>query len=98
MKYTIENGDTTRIYEVVYDKEYSAGGTRRGKNRNLLFENIYVYSKYKPLFLFCGYDEESSVSDVTIKNFFLNGKPMKKSDCVISENEFCKNINVDFPE
>lgn len=84
--------------EVVYDKEYSAGGVRRGKNRNLLFENIYVYSKYKPLFQFCGYDEESSVSEVTVKNFFLNGKPMKKSDCVISENEFCKNINVDFPQ
>jgi hypothetical protein len=60
--------------EVVFHHEYSAGGGRRGKNRDLLFENIHVYSDKMPKTYFEGYDEAHKTENVCIKGLFLNGK------------------------
>ncbi len=80
---------------VVFHPEYSAGGTRRGKNRKILFENIRMYGNHKPKFVFMGYDEEHKVSDITIKNFYLNDEPLNADEYEIKTNEFCQNINIE---
>ena len=58
--------------EVVFHHEYSAGGGRRGKNRDLLFENIRVFSDKMPKVYCEGYDEDHKTKNVCIKGLFLN--------------------------
>ena len=85
---------STITVEVIFHYEYSAGGKRRGRNRNITFDNINFYGRHKPKFNFTGYDEEHMTSDITISNFFVNGKPLEKGGYEIEKNEFCKNISV----
>jgi len=59
--------------QVVYHHEYSAKGTRRGKNRDLVFENIHVYGDVQPKVLCEGYDENHKTENVLISNLWLNG-------------------------
>lgn len=56
-----------------YHHEYSAGGTRRGKTRNITFENIYVWGIHSPKAYFEGYDEEHKTEDITVRNIYHNG-------------------------
>ena len=59
---------------VEFHHEYSAGGARRGKNRNYSFKNINIIGD-KPLKMrFAGYDEAHKTENVTFENFFVNGK------------------------
>lgn len=81
--------------EVIFHYEYSAGGTRRGKNRNINFDNINLYGRHKPEFNFTGYNDEHSTSDIKISNFFINGKPLSADGYDIHTNEFCKNIEIE---
>ena len=78
---------------VEFHHEYSADGERRGKNTNFTFENIKLYGVHQPRFRFFGYNEESKVSNVTIKDFYRNDKPLKTDDYKIEKNEFAENIN-----
>ena len=78
--------------EVSFHYEYSAGGTRRGKNRNISFENIFMYGRHKPKFFFAGYNSESCVADIFVKDFYWNDKPLRKGEYEVYSNKFCKNI------
>ena len=70
---------TTICVRVVYHHEYSAGSpTRRGKNRNILFKNINVYSDKIPKVMFEGYDEDHKTENIVISNLCLNDKPIDK--------------------
>ena len=80
--------------EVAFHHEYSAGGLRRGKNRNIRFENIFLYGRQNPAFFFSGYNEESLSENVTVKNFFWNGQPLTDGDYTMQKNAFCKNIQI----
>lgn len=80
---------------VQYHAEYSAGGTRRGRNRRLLFENIRYYGRHKLTFKFNGYNEEYRCEDITIKNIFVNGRPLREEDFTLTIGDFCKNIKVE---
>ena len=60
--------------EVQFHHEYSAGGSRRGRNRDLLFEDIHVIGDIKPCFGFSGYSDEYGCRDVMIRNIFVNEK------------------------
>ena len=82
--------------QVKYHHEYSAGGTRRGKNHNILFENIRLYGRQKPAFAFCGYDEEYKTKDIEIRNFYWNDKRIDGEDYTMSTDEFCENIRVTY--
>ncbi len=62
--------------EVVYHHEYSAGGARRGKNRDITFENISVLGDKLPKAIFIGYDSEHKTENVLVKNLTLNGAPI----------------------
>ena len=63
---------------VIYHHEYSKGsGERRGKNRNLLFENIFVFGDKLPIVKCDGYDNEHKTENVLIRNLVFNGEPLK---------------------
>lgn len=79
---------------VIYHPEYSAGGNKRGKNRNIAFDDIRLYGRHKPVIFAAGYDEEHLTSDITIKNFYVNDKPLKEGEYELITNEFSKNISV----
>ena len=76
-----------------YHHEYSAGGTRRGKTRNLRFENINILGKGEPKLYFKGYDSEHQTKDIVIKNIYHNGKLIKeiKKENFVME-KFTENI------
>ena len=78
--------------DVVFHSEYSANGARRGKNSKLFFENIHVFGAEKLKFVFSGYDEDHMTSDVTVKDVYLDGKPITTEDYELKQNEFCRNI------
>ena len=78
--------------EVMFHHEYSAGGDRRGKNRRLSFENIRLYGRQQPSFVFAGHSKEANVSDITIKDFYYNGKKLCDGEYALWKNEYCENI------
>ncbi|MBR4959877.1 MAG: hypothetical protein IKY52_03165 [Clostridia bacterium] len=59
--------------DVQFHHEYSAGGTRRGINRDLLFEDIEVFGDVVPVFGFAGYSEEACCRDIVIRRVYVNG-------------------------
>lgn len=72
-----------------------AGGTRRGKNRDFLFENINLYGRQPLKMNFVGYDDEHKTSNITIKNLYHNGKKITEIPKEnFKQNEFCKNIKI----
>jgi len=81
---------------VIMHHEYSAGGTRRGKNRKLTFQNIRLYGKNPPRLEFRGYDEEHRTEDVLIRNLYWNDEPIPSLDaCTVETNEFITDIRMD---
>lgn len=80
---------------VQFHHEYSAGGTRRGKNRQIRFENIRLYGRQKPRLACSGYDPEHGVSDVTVKGCYVNGIPLTQVPYELVTNEFTENIRID---
>lgn len=80
----------------IYHYEYSAGGQRRGRNRDLLFEDIQVMGRHKPIFKFEGHSAEDTTRDVVIRNLTLNGKKIiDPEDYEMQIDEFCRNIVVE---
>ena len=57
---------------------YSKDKTR-GKVCDIRFEDIYVTTKEPLKNIFEGFSEECSVSGITLKNVFINGKPFAES-------------------
>lgn len=57
-----------------FHHEYSAGGMRRGINRNITFENIHLYGRQKPKLYFKGYDETHQTKDILVENICWNGE------------------------
>ena len=63
--------------DVSYHFEYSAGGKRRGKNRNFTFKNINLYGD-KPLKMrFAGFDAEHKTENVILDGIYLNGEAVR---------------------
>ena len=77
---------------VVHHFEYSKGSTSLGRSKRLTFEDIRIFGRQTPVFWFSGYDSEHTVSDVLIRNVYVNGQPMRKDGYSLSMNEFCENI------
>ena len=96
-EYKIKNPDCNPEVinlEIGFHAEYSTSKEKRGKNRWFLFENIRLYGRHKPKFMFRGYDEEHKVSDITIKDFYWNDKPIETEEYEIKMNEYCENIKI----
>jgi polygalacturonase len=79
---------------VVYHHEYSKGSeTRRGRNRDILFENINVLGDKVLKVKFDGYDADHKTERITIRNLMRNGRPAEKPEGENwIENEFADAI------
>lgn len=89
----------TIVMVAEFHHEYSAGGTRRGKNHDFLFENIHVYGRQPIKLAFLGYDSDHKVSNVTIRNIYKNGELLKEIPSEdIYVNEFAENIKIETAE
>ncbi len=85
------------LAHVIFHHEYSAGGTRRGVNRDLLFENIDVIGGGKPAVVFEGYDQNARCHDITVRNITVNGKRLtSEKDLYLDIRDFCDNIRFVF--
>ena len=81
--------------DVLYHHEYSAGGARRGINRNLTFENIQIFGGVRPCFGFSGYSDEFGCRDIVIRNVAVNGKRLTDpAEYSLQVGGHCENISV----
>ena len=81
---------------VEFHHEYSAGGTRRGKNRDIRFENISLLSPRAPRLRFKGYDEAHKTENINIKNLTHNGvRVCDFSQTELDLQEFTENITIE---
>jgi hypothetical protein len=79
----------------IFHYEYSAGGQRRGRNRDLLFEDIEITGRQKLRFVFEGHSEAACTRDVVIRNVTYNGKKLTSPEELDWQaNEFCYNIQL----
>ncbi len=87
------------IAQVMFHHEYSAGGTRRGKNRNLVFENIRVTGEVVPDAGFYGYSEEFGCRDIVIRDLYVNGRKLRSAEeFSLGIGNFCENIRYEVTE
>lgn len=87
--------DLMRV-EVLFHHEYSAGGTRRGKNRGILFENITLTGRQAPKLYCSGIGGEYTTSDVTVRNLVWNGRRVASMDEMQADiGAACENIRVE---
>ena len=76
--------------DVLFHHEYSAGGKRRGKNRDITFINIRIIGNHKVKASFTGYDANSMTENVTICDIYQNGIPLE--ELTVKKNEYTNNI------
>ncbi len=80
---------------VEFHREYSAGGARRGKNRDFRFHHIYLYGDHAPKVRFKGYDETHKTENVCVSDLYWNGEPITQLE---GENrnvgEYTDNIRI----
>ncbi len=81
---------------VIYHFEYSAGGTRRGRNRDILFENINILGRQKPRFVFEAHSEEACNRNIVMRNICHNGKKLTDpSEYTLEIGEYCYGIRME---
>ena len=79
--------------QTAYHHEYSAGGTRRGQCRELLFQNIRVTGRYAPHLTFEGYDETHLTQNILVESIVVNGIELDTlPEGAIRQNAFTRNI------
>ena len=82
--------------EVLFHHEYSAGGTRRGKDRDLLFEDLSLIGGVRPRFVFSGYGEDAGCRDIVIRNVTRNGIPLTDpAEYDLAVGEHCGGIRIE---
>jgi hypothetical protein len=80
---------------VEYHKEYSAGGARRGRNRDMTFENIRMYGERAPRLRFFGYDGEHRTENILISGLYHNDRRIDSAaETEWEEKEHTSNIRI----
>ncbi len=78
---------------VMFHHEYSAGGERRGRNRDLLFEDIEIFGDFTPAVSFDGYSDDYGCRDITVRRVSLNGNPIGSAgELAWHIGKHCENI------
>lgn len=73
--------------------EYSQGKPRRGKNRNIVFKNIYVTAPSMPPSEFVGYDAEHESGPIHIDGLYLNGTRLSSlEEANLTVNSFVSDV------
>lgn len=81
---------------VKYHPEYSAGGSRRGKCRNIRFQNIHLHGVQQPRLVFQGCDEDHQTSDIWVENLYWNGKALNiPTEAQLKIGDFTQNLHLD---
>lgn len=83
------------VVSVTYHHEYSSKGTRRGKNKNITFENIRLYGRQIPKIQIESYNEAFASTDILIKDFYYNGIPLKDTVYELKIDSDSKNVFVE---
>ncbi len=79
---------------VMFHQEYSAGGKRRGRNRNIIFHNIRVYGSHTPPVCVYGYDAEHKCENILISELYLNDeKNISSSGKLAHRRSYRKRVN-----
>ena len=76
--------------KTAYHPEYSAGGTRRGRSRDIRFENIRLYGKHPPKCDFKGYDASHKTENITIENVYWND--LLLDELSIEQEAYAENV------
>lgn len=80
---------------VVFHREYSAGGTRRGINRRICFRNIRLFGAQPIRMVFRGFDKEHMTKDVTVSGIWKNGERITDfSEVELLKDENTENIKL----
>jgi hypothetical protein len=66
----------------------------RGHIRNVIFKDIYLTDGLLPFSIFCGFDEEHQVENVTIDNLVVHGKKITTLEEAKVHQEFTKNLQI----
>lgn len=78
---------------VVFHHEYSAGGNRRGKNRNFTLEDIRLYGPHRPTVTCSGYDAEHLSENILLRRWIWNDRPIVSADEInLQVGSFTENI------
>lgn len=81
--------------DVQFHHEYSAGGTRRGKNRDLVFEDIRIAGDIVPVFGFAGYSDEFGCRNIVVRDVYVNGVKMRPEECGLRIGKHCSEIRIE---
>lgn len=80
---------------VEFNHEYSAGGTRRGINRNITFKNIRLFGRHEPKIFCKGYDKKHKTKDIVIDNLCWNDRLITElDDNILVPGEFTETIRL----
>jgi hypothetical protein len=66
----------------------------RGQIRDVIFKDIYVTDGLLPFSIFCGFDEQHQVENITIDNLVVHGKKITNLEEAKVHLEFAKNIQI----
>lgn len=66
----------------------------RGQIRDIIFKDIYVTDGLLPFSVFCGFDEQHQVENITIDNLVVHDKKITTLDEAKVHLEFAKNIKL----
>lgn len=66
----------------------------RGYIRDVIFKDIYVTDGLLPFSIFCGFDEQHQVENITIDNLVVHGKKITTLEEAKVYQEFTKNLQI----
>jgi len=80
---------------VMYHPEYSAGSSRRGRCRDIRFQNIHLHGVQQPRLVFRGYDRQHRTSDILVEDLYQNGKLVDiPTQAQVTMGEYTHNIQL----
>jgi len=66
----------------------------RGQIRDVIFKDIYVTDGLLPFSIFCGFDEQHQVENITIDNLVVHGRKITTLEEAKVRLEFAKNVQI----
>lgn len=81
--------------EVIFHPEYSAGGMRRGKIRNVTYRNIHLFGNQQPAIGLYGFDRKHLCKNIVIKDLYWNNQKINQVKFILfQQNEFLRKCDI----
>ena len=82
--------------EIIFHHEYSAGGKRRGKIRDITYRDIHLFGRQQPSISFYGFDGDHLCRNCRISGLRWNDREIHRKESVsFLENQFCRDITLE---